>query len=494
MGDSMLLVDRSFIASELHGREDIVFEGQSYTPVSHHINFANTNNTRWVSLGSHRGRERLFLDQNSDFLLFLVNEISTGCRDKTIPEILAYINTTLDAITSPPGQDRDAIEGKLDIQLERYLASCSRDVHGMINVHIDTLALNRILVCRHKGLLAATILGSLIKQGILPPGRAHQYRSNLVRNGKVHGAHTWSVYQEHGSKDVWICDPRWLTAAQSNDPTVIQGYGEETIDYMMTRLCEDHAHLSMPNEIPNELLQGMFFDAMPAPNEAPFPQPITQDMFFSVPPKTTDEEDKQATPLIIAAKTSDLKQVRYLCENKHAFNVRRTAQDSFGKTAFHYLAKQKESGPEIITLLQAASWTTDPATIQDQKGDTPLHILALTGHDEALALIDSTFSKPGWFSGTTSGLYTMLYNAAFYQNADGMTPIMVALAHHPENWPLISKLLTAMYATEKDIHVYMELAAAIIHKDKAACEKIQTEHPKLIGWNWQMRNTLALKV
>lgn len=472
-------LDRTFIATHFHGNDDKIFRGERYKQVTHEIDFSHDTNTHWVSLGFGRDRERLFLDQNSAFVSTITEKIVRTLRDKiVIPEpftlqehnflsvkqVLEIVNNTIDALTAPIGTDRAFIEKHLDLKLDTFLKEKERNSEGFIDVTLDELAEKNILVCRHKGLLAASILGSLVKNGMLPYGHVHQYRSTLTDDaGNPIGAHTWAVYRLARQNDIWICDPRWLTAEKADSLSVKRDYGEHVIKKMIRKLNLADEHQ------PEELTRAML--------------PLEPAAIFR-PSQLPSSNDEATTDLITFARQGHLDLVIQMCKDKVKYNVRRTEKDSFGKTALHYLAEKKDSTNAILALLDAASWTTDPTTIQDKNGDTPLHIFAKTANDEALASIDKHFTTPGWLYGTVPGLQKMFYKAAFYQNQNGLTPIMVAFVEQPHNERLISNLVIAMAATLDDIKTYDQLRTALLTKNNSLYEEIKLKHPSLIGWNW----------
>ncbi len=246
--ENMELILRTVIAQNLHGKGAISFEGKNWDQVSANVDFAGLKTRYMVSLGSSTSRERLFLDRESphEKMVALREKIANESRGKTVPEILAIVNKHIDALTtdhpSVRGQSRNQIEAGLDGRLDRYLndRAAGRIPGKPANrdVSMDELVDAGILVCRHKGLLAASIMGQLIDNKILPPGAARQYRSEIQNvAGRTIGAHTWSVYRDGTTGDLWVNDPRWAQVKKVNPARMSDiGYGVPAVRQMMQRL------------------------------------------------------------------------------------------------------------------------------------------------------------------------------------------------------------------------------------------------------------------
>jgi serine/threonine protein kinase len=240
------LVMRTRLAQDKHGSAPVQFDNKIWEQVGADVNFVDRPTSYVVSLGSSDKRERLFLDTNSPAVTDLKNRIEAQCHGKTVREILEIVNKEVDNLSTRHqdvrGQSRDTIERNLDKRLEEYLEKRSK---GLIpgkpankDVPMDELMENGILVCRHKGLLAASIMGGLIDKKILPEGAARQYRSDIQdRTGKTIGAHTWSVYRDAATGELWVNDPRWAQIKKV-DPRYPQdiGYGIPAVKQMIKRL------------------------------------------------------------------------------------------------------------------------------------------------------------------------------------------------------------------------------------------------------------------
>jgi len=212
------------------------------------------------------------------------------------------------------------------------------------------------------------------------------------------------------------------------------------------------------------------------------------------------------TPLIAAAKSGNMSVVIALCDEKDALKIERTAKDSLGNTALHYLVNQDNSDQAIVALLRPTSWTTDPTRVQDNNGNNPFHLIAALGKNSTLKAIDGEFTTKTWYWGNCSGVYNKfgyqpttaaitgtvvgaivevpyLIPAAFAQNKAGLTPIMIAVLQHPENKVLINYFCNAMSLSAQDQHLYIDLAAAINSNDKDRVAVGIKNIIKISGWN-----------
>ena len=228
------MIARTRLAEELHGESDVEFNGKKYIPVGSRVNFAAVDCSYWVSLGSSKSRERLFFDQNSRWFQTLYQAIVNQVHQESIHFILTIVNEEINKLNHVPLQSLREYDRFVDSCLADFLRIQPRDDEQFINVDMTTLVGKKLLVCRHKALIAACILGKLIKDKLLPAGIARQYRSTLDDSG----AHSWSVYRENQTNDLWLCDPRWEKAwlvTLPLDPR-FNKYGKTCITQMFNRL------------------------------------------------------------------------------------------------------------------------------------------------------------------------------------------------------------------------------------------------------------------
>jgi hypothetical protein len=227
---------RTVGAEKLHGAKDIPYDGKDWKQVNTDVDFSKDDTRYMVSLGGTTSREMLLFDRESDKIKRIYNQIKENSKGKTdIKEILEIVNKGIDDLTTKgdkwKGQSRRQIEDALDEDLRNFL---KKKGGNSPKVSIDELIDQNLLVCRHKGLLAAHVMGKLIQDGILPPGKARQYRS-LLDDG---GAHSWSVYREDSTRDLWDVDPRWFQVKIIDQKSSIDetGYGSIAKATMVQRL------------------------------------------------------------------------------------------------------------------------------------------------------------------------------------------------------------------------------------------------------------------
>ncbi|MBI2791309.1 MAG: hypothetical protein HYX61_05075 [Gammaproteobacteria bacterium] len=235
------LMGRSVISQQVHGDiSEVQFDHKPWQIVNSKTNWVNNANKQWVSLGSSKSRERLFFDENSPVVTELKAQALLACKGKDIATVLDTVNALVNDLTAQPGKSRQDVERSLDAQLEELLREKRKTLGPSddINIHFDELVEKKILVCRHKGLLAASILAHLVENNILPQGCVRQYRSSLKINDKIIGAHTWSVYRNATTGDLWMCDPRWQTAKNVTQEYnhLAARYGNSALSDMVKRL------------------------------------------------------------------------------------------------------------------------------------------------------------------------------------------------------------------------------------------------------------------
>ncbi|MCS5711508.1 hypothetical protein [Candidatus Berkiella aquae] len=213
-------------------------DGKLWNWVRTEVDFANESETLWVSMGSSAARENLLLDTNSPRIIQLREQVINETVGKPVKEVLTIVNNIVDELTAIAGKSRHAREHELDDELSLFLLTkpIPRDIT------IDELIEKKLLVCRHKALLSAYLIGDLIKMGILPKGKAIHYRCDLnsgsARSPRIH---TWSLYLQSGHS--WICDPRWQLVLDLNNgselKTAAYQYGFSTIEKMLETLLQN---------------------------------------------------------------------------------------------------------------------------------------------------------------------------------------------------------------------------------------------------------------
>jgi hypothetical protein len=153
----------------------------------------------------------------------------------------------INQLTRVKGKSDYEVEEKLDNKLNEIIETQKRKIplNGMrpkdvsLCIEMETLVKEKLLVCRHKALLAASLIAHLVDNGILPKGTVRQYRSDLVENnGHVKGAHSWSVYRNSETGEIWICDPRGRDVFKlpADNAKACKALGEVTIADMVSRL------------------------------------------------------------------------------------------------------------------------------------------------------------------------------------------------------------------------------------------------------------------
>ncbi|HRE33017.1 MAG TPA: hypothetical protein PLD88_13655 [Candidatus Berkiella sp.] len=225
---------RTFLAQKLHGTKEINYDSKQWKQVTTELNFASDLSRYVVSLGASTSRERLFFDRRTDKMNEIYNDIKLQCKHKSVQEVLRVVNSKIDDLAtrhkSVKGKPRNKVEAELDLRLAKYLAK--KNVIQP-NVTMDELIEEGLLVCRHKGLLAAHVMGELIKDGYLPHGAARQYRSSLGSKQ----VHAWAVYRNAITHELWVNDPRWARVVKVNINKIDEtGYGWKVKNDMLKRL------------------------------------------------------------------------------------------------------------------------------------------------------------------------------------------------------------------------------------------------------------------
>lgn len=240
---------RTVLSNRKYGNEAFQsFNKQRWQKINAEINWVEETNMLWASLGSSNAREHLLFDENIPIIDDLKTYATEYCEQfkGDISAILASVNELVNSLTSQPGLSRQEVESGLDQRLTDYINDKKRLMNS-INAPIitmDELIQNKLLVCRHKGPLVACILAELVRKNILPQGSVRQYRSQ-IQHGTHIGVHTWAVYRDKQSNNLWMCDPRWdyvQNVTCGSMAAAAKGYGTKAIHKMQQRLdLLDHA-------------------------------------------------------------------------------------------------------------------------------------------------------------------------------------------------------------------------------------------------------------
>jgi serine/threonine protein kinase len=229
--------------------EGVVYNDKDWVTINSKVNFVNSQNRHWVSIGSNR--EFILFDMDSLAMEALKLAVLIKCHDKSINDILKIISNTVYKINSQITESTSNIEE----QLLKYIASLPK-IDNRNYLMLDDLIEKGYLVCRHKALIAVNLLSSLVDQGVLPMGLVHQYRSELYPKGSYVGAHAWAVFHNQTDGKIWVCDPTLnhvfdghvytnclnfdIHKQQADD----MGYGAEVLAQMCYRLT--HQNIALP--------------------------------------------------------------------------------------------------------------------------------------------------------------------------------------------------------------------------------------------------------
>ncbi len=239
--------------------EDNEYAGATWIPVALNIDFVSHANTHWVDINSCCE----FFNSQSEIITRLTDEVvrfhaalyqkrqqECGGFPKLDKEVLNEVCTLTDKLTIPDGMDRDVIEAGLDAALAAELNKLDPNagIKNICCIQYDELIAKRLLVCRQKGMIAASIIANLVHKQILPEGTVRRYRSDLLLdNDTSPGAHAWAVYRDLTTGDIWIIDPRGQCVQNLSFPfprdraALNKIYGKRVIDNMINRM--DHEDL-----------------------------------------------------------------------------------------------------------------------------------------------------------------------------------------------------------------------------------------------------------
>lgn len=244
-------VPRSDLSANVFGDNEFEeYLGVKWQRVTSEINWVGNENKLWVSLGSSLKREKLYFAEDSPLIQTLKVKALSLCRGRALIDVLNIVNELINSLTAINGEDYLVTDARLEPALEQLLNTKVTSLQQVVSIHMDELIQRRILICRHKGLLASAILGFLVEQKVLPSGSVRQYRSTIIKNNRI-TAHTWSVYREHSTGQIWICDPRWRIAqnVNVNFHTLAQLYTNEVLLVMLQRLDAEDVYFPLLESI-----------------------------------------------------------------------------------------------------------------------------------------------------------------------------------------------------------------------------------------------------
>lgn len=135
----------------------------------------------------------MFLQDKLKFVNAIINKMTEGHEEGLVERMYDYLL-------------KKAIEqSKLSVSLNGVLIINTSIAHPITaEVTMEEMIENKLIVCRHRGLMAACIIGHMIKNGALPAGSARYYASKINN-----GYHAWAVYCEHETGSIWMIDPMW---------------------------------------------------------------------------------------------------------------------------------------------------------------------------------------------------------------------------------------------------------------------------------------------
>lgn len=288
---------RTKLAIEFHklleGTSNYIYktaDGREWHWVHQEMDFASEDKALWVSMGSSSERENLLFDTNSPCIKKIREQAIAQSHGKSVRAILETISALVDNLTAIEGTPRHIREEELESELDQFLITA-----GGKDVTMDELIERKFLVCRHKALIAAFLMGELVKEKILPPGEVFHYRSELREEPKqrlaltrrrplkkpptlFHGVHCWANYFElSGNQDLWMCDPRWQSVINVEEEmkTAMMKYGKPTILNMLH-------HLPVTNDKAKSAAQSDPLGAMPSaqPTSKAIPLPRSYSPYF----------------------------------------------------------------------------------------------------------------------------------------------------------------------------------------------------------------------
>ena len=208
------------------------YEGKEYHVVSAEIDFVSSKETNWASIGSHQSSSR-------EICILSKNQVANDMFKCIRASDEGVLNAVL-SLTKPIGLDRE------DSNLEKFVQNYNKSNNSNLPpvIPFKELQSQNLLVCRHRALWAAIILGELVRKKVLPRGTVRQYRDVLEhrKGSPVQGGHTWSLYHDLENNILYMLDPRWKNLLNLNEPLQRQAaensYGKEVISTMIKRVLE----------------------------------------------------------------------------------------------------------------------------------------------------------------------------------------------------------------------------------------------------------------
>jgi hypothetical protein len=236
---------RTYLSSLVHGQRDTEsFDGKSWPRVNSKVNWVENNNKLWVSLGANCAREEIYFDESSKKIQALKAKVCNQSRRKKVFQALTKVNDLVNGLTKVKGEHDATTEIKLDERMEELLKIHRSRQGTKICLPMDYLIYKGILVCRHKALIAASLLRELVEQKILPFGKVRQFRSTIQKDNKIASSHAWAVYRDCTTGHLWICDPRLNVALNVNTDfsQLVDIYTKAVLVSMIERLDDQDVY------------------------------------------------------------------------------------------------------------------------------------------------------------------------------------------------------------------------------------------------------------
>ncbi len=244
-----------FMVLQYWGTDRVIeqYDNKEWRVVNFTIDWVSNCNKQWVSLGAVEGREKLFLDENDEFMVKIKKDVLEASRGKSVSDVLKIVNEQIKHLTN-------SANGELFQQYEKEFKEKHHNITNEANppIIINEFIENRISVCRHKALIACPLLAHLVDNQCLPTGEVRMYRSFIFEeDGNLRGTHAWTIYQEKVSEDLWLVDPEWETELNLSNKVWLdfayKYYGISVINDMKTRLRQIAAENTNVNELTEQI-------------------------------------------------------------------------------------------------------------------------------------------------------------------------------------------------------------------------------------------------
>lgn len=217
-----------------HPAEYLNHNDKKYRVVDSSINFATTDEYRFASLGAGRSALRemaifntLGCETHTPLDSFLNNE------DK-VKQLMAHMSHIPKA--------KNFSSAALSCFIKNYPHS---NPGQPPIIPLSVFYKNGLMVCRHRALYLAAIMGNHIKAGNLNHGNVHIYRDSLhekTKGSAVTGGHGWVVYSDHIDNKIYLLDPMWGKIFDFSNPKDLkqakETYGRVVIEHMQARIHE----------------------------------------------------------------------------------------------------------------------------------------------------------------------------------------------------------------------------------------------------------------